>query len=235
MKAAFSRSDISIDDCAYLNRGRWGNADLYRHLAEGREWVVKDFRCCPPVIRRLWGSVMVRRELRALRRLDGIRGIPRYAFRLDAYALCYQYMPGATLAEADPGRTPPEFFETLEKMVRQMHSRGICHLDIRYRRNILVLSDGLPGLIDFQSHLDVSRLPAVLRRWLEQADLSGVYKHWCVRWPGTLTADRLQLLRSADRRRGMWIFKGYGLRLKPRKKRNYGPAVDKEREREGAF
>jgi len=228
MEACFSRKDIELTDAAFLNRGRWGNADLYRHRAEGRDWVVKDFRHCPPFVRHLWGAVMVHRELLALRRLDGIDGLPQGAFRLDRYALCYEFMPGVTLAEATPEQTPPAFFEALEDMVKQMHARGVCHLDIRYRRNILVLSNGSPGLIDFQSHLSATRAPAALRRWLEAADLSGVYKHWHGRHPGTITQDRLALLEAADRRRQWWVFKGYGLRVKPKRRQTYTSDIEKK-------
>ena len=222
METVFSRADIELVDGAYLNKGRWGNADLYRFQYRGGEWVVKDFRHCPPLVRDLWGAVMVRRELLALRRLAGIPGVPQKAFRLDRYALCYEYMQGTVLADVPNDRTPPSFFEALEDRVRQMHARGLCHLDIRYRRNILVLIDGSPGLLDFQSHLGIGRLPAFLRRWLEEADLSGVYKHWWGRCPGTISEDRLRLLRAADRRRGMWVLKGYGLRLKPKRQQDYG-------------
>ena len=55
----------------------------------------------------------------------------------------------------------------------EMHRRGIAHLDLRYRRNVLILEDGTPGVIDFQTCVWLDRLPRPVREWLKQVDLSG--------------------------------------------------------------
>lgn len=225
----FARSQLADMQPRLVNKGRWGNATLTLVQHERQPWIVKDFRGCPPVVRHVWGLFMVRRELLALDRLDGIPGLPQNAFRMDAYALAYRFMPGTTLRDTPADGTPPEYFRALEAMVKRMHERGVVHLDIRYRRNVLVLDDGSPGLVDFQSHLRIDRLPRFLQRWLRGADLSGVYKHWCRRHPATLGPEQQKVLRAADRRRRFWRIKGYGFHWKRRRKRRYEKYLEEMR------
>ena len=59
-----------------------------------------------------------------------------------------------------------------------MHARNLVHLDIRNRRNILVTDDGKPSLLDFQSCLNLERIPNFFHNILIDIDFSGVYKNW---------------------------------------------------------
>jgi hypothetical protein len=52
-------------------------------------------------------------------------------------------------------------------------------------------------------------MPRSLRRWLEDMDLSGVYKKW-QRWqPDTLGKARLDSLDRLNRWRRWWLVRGY--------------------------
>jgi hypothetical protein len=122
--------------------------------------------------------------------------VPADAFVIDANAFADRDMGGTPMHEAAAGAADGRFFRRLERLVWRMHRRGMAHLDLRYRRNILVLDDGSPGVVDFQSAVCLDRLPRKLKRFLRRVDLSGVYKHWCHRDPGTLGARRLAILAS---------------------------------------
>ncbi|MCC7547971.1 MAG: hypothetical protein IT532_09405 [Burkholderiales bacterium] len=192
-----------------LNQGRWANAVLYLVEHGGERWVVKDFAARPWLVRATIGRLFVAREHDALHRLQGIAGVPRDPFRLDAYAVAYRYVAGNTLTRSTLDGRYGEFFSDLERLVQQIHSIGLVHLDSRNSRNILVTDDARPVLIDFQSHLGTRRMPRALRRWFEEYDMAGVYKHWARRSPDTIDAARLEHLQAMNRWRRFWILRGY--------------------------
>jgi RIO-like serine/threonine protein kinase len=110
------------------------------------------------------------------------------------------------------------FFRRLETLVHAMHRRHIVHLDIRNRRNVLVSEKGGPGLLDFQSSLNLDHVPRRLHRFLKEIDISGVYKLWELNDPASMDAERKARLAAVNRKRGLWVFKGYplGTRKAPR-------------------
>ena len=219
MQKAFTRRDLQNGDYTVLARGRWANADLFLFVKDGVTWVVKDFSPCAPLIRKTVGPLMVKREYRALSRLQGIDGIPAAPFVLDRYALCYRFIPGRTLRHAGPRIFAPDFFHAFEALIFRMHKRHIVHLDVRNRRNILVTDTGRPALIDFQSSLDLTHVPKGLHRLLMDIDISGVYKNWHTLRPDLLDADRRARLCAMNRKRSFWIFKGYPLGMKRGRRR----------------
>lgn len=205
----FKRADLRHGRPRILNQGRWANATVFVHDHGGLQWVVKDFHDCPRAYRETLGRLMVSRELSALERLRGLAGVPSGAFRIDAYALAYRFVPGIEMADAGPDRATPEFFLALEAAVLAMHGRNIAHLDLRYGGNILVGEADEPLLLDFQSHVKLGGLPGFLRKVFEKADLAGVYKHWSHRHPDSLGTERLAFLGRANRWRRLWVLKGY--------------------------
>lgn len=212
MAIPFTRQEFSESRPAILSRGRWANADLFRYETGKDTWIIKDFSPCSPPVKYTWGRFMAGRELRALQRLEGIKGMPEKAFCLDQFALCYMFISGTTLKEArKKQKLGPEYFLALEKLVQEMHERNIVHLDIRYMRNILVADDGSPALLDFQSSLLLDKTPRMFHRFLKDIDISGVYKCWRKVNPPSIDAQRLELLADMEKKRSLWIFKGYPL------------------------
>ena len=212
----FTRAQFEQNPGEVLSRGRWANAVLYVHRHAGKVWVVKDFRPRAFAVRNTIGRLLIHREMRALRRLGGIAGVPAGAFRLDAHALAYRFAPGVSLNEAELGPRAVDFFSRLERLLGEVHAvGGILHLDVRNARNVLVTERGEPVLLDFQSHLGTAWMPARLRLWGERFDLAGVYKHWERRSPETLGAARAELLARVNWWRRLWVLRGYfGMRRK---------------------
>ncbi len=211
MERPFCRKEFLSGSYKILSRGRWANADLYLYRQGGVDWVIKDFAPCPFWVRRTWGRIMVRREYRALSRLNRIPGIPEEPFILDENAVCYRHIPGKTLRKTPAESISEVYFYGLEQLVGMMHDRRMVHLDIRNRRNILVTDEGKPALLDFQSSLNLERVPRFLHGLLKEIDLSGVYKSWQSKQPESLDSARMARLSAMEKKRCLWFFKGYPL------------------------
>lgn len=206
----FTRKQFEQAPGEVLSRGRWANAVLRLHRHGGERWVVKDFRPRTFAVRNTIGRLLIRREMRALRRLAGVAGVPAGAFRLDAHALAYIFIPGVPLSHADLGQRAADFFARLERLLGEVHAvGGFVHLDVRNGRNVLVTDEGQPVLLDFQSCIGTRLMPAPLRRWAERQDLAGVYKHWERKSPESLGEARRGLLARANWWRRLWPLRGY--------------------------
>jgi len=215
----FTRADLEQGPCKRLSEGRWANAVLYRFEHRGTSWVIKDFGSRSLLVRNVIGRLLVRREVSGLRRVDGIAGAPSGAFRVDAYALAYRFVPGVSLRLTARAAIGPDYFPLLESDLLEMHaSARLVHLDLRNAHNILVGDDGTPSLLDFQSYLSTRWLPSPLRRFLERIDLAAIYKHWARRSPETMGAERTEALASMNRLRPIWVLRGYIGESRPRKK-----------------
>jgi RIO-like serine/threonine protein kinase len=125
----------------------------------------------------------LRREARAYRRLEGLEAVPRLLGQLDTAALVIEYRPGVLLSRSLAGQLPGTFLVELQGAITEMHRRGVVHLDLRHRSNILASPDGRPVLLDFASALrfDSStwwgRVGVRLLGWLDRRAL----KKWQVR------------------------------------------------------
>ena len=205
----FSREDFNKNERKLLRNGQWANARVDLVHINGRDWTVKDFSSRAWWVRNTIGRFLIRRELRVLKQLQGIEGISQDAFRVDAYAMATQFVPGTILAHIKSKEVPVEFFPQLEALVQLMHSRNLVHLDIRGPKNLLLRPDGTPGIIDFQSSLSTRWLPHFLRQILEDIDIGGVYKRWKLWQPQTLTEERHCRLDRSNRFRRYWLLRGY--------------------------
>lgn len=204
-----TRAALATAPTRLLRDGRWANAQVFKVDAGGRAWVVKDFSRRRPWVRHTIGRLLLARELRALRRLVGIDGVPQHAFRIDADAIAAEFIPGVTLGQVAPGEMREPFFIELERLLAAVHARGVVHLDTRGTGNLLRRPDGRPALIDFQAWLDTRWMPASLRRWFGQLDMAGVYKRWLQHDPDSMGAERRAVYERMTRWRRLWIARGY--------------------------
>lgn len=204
----FTREEFEKAERVCIQKGRWGNADVWRVSLRG-EWIVKDFSrraCC---VRWFFGSWLIARESHILKVLAHIDAVVEYAFRIDRYAFVEPCFDGRPLSRMRPGEVEVPFLERLEAVIRAMHAQKIVHLDLRNANNILIAHDGTPCVLDFQSAISTRWLPAKLRQRLEWIDLSGVYKHWARLAPGTMDEARERILLWQVRNRRWWRIRGY--------------------------
>jgi hypothetical protein len=166
-----------------LHRGNARNPDVLLVQIPGGRAVVKDFAPRGAFVRRVLGPLIHGREIRAYRALEGSEAVPRFLGRIDGLAFAVEYRPGRRMSRKLAGQVPSAFLEDLERVIRAMHERGVAHLDLRHRSNVMVDGDGRPVLIDFASavcfrpgslaaRLILPRLAAVdlgaLRKWRQR-------------------------------------------------------------------
>jgi protein-S-isoprenylcysteine O-methyltransferase Ste14 len=207
--AGFEREVLDRAERRLLREGQWANARVELVHIGGLDWTVKDFSPRSWWVRNSIGRFLLARELRALQRLHGLTGVTADSFRIDDFALAARFLPGRSLAQVRPDEVTSDYFLQLEALVRSMHATGLVHLDIRGPKNLLLMPDGTPGIIDFQSSLSTRWMPARLRRVLEDGDLSGIYKRWNAWQPDTLDEERRKTLYRSNRLRRLWPFRGY--------------------------
>ncbi len=212
---AFGRAQLASAERELLRDGRFANARVERVCIDGAGWIFKDFSTRSFFVRQGIGRFLLGREVRALRRLEGIPGIPSMAFRVDAFAMAARFVPGRTLARVEATEVSTAYLTALEALLRQVHARGLVHLDTRGGGNLLMMPDGAPGIIDFQAALSTRWMPRGLREWFEAMDLSGVYKKWQQWQPESMGEARRASFERLNRWRRFWVLRGYfGLRKK---------------------
>jgi predicted Ser/Thr protein kinase len=181
---------------------------------DGRRAVLKDYRRKNAITRNLIAPALVRRESDVLRHLDGVPGIPRLHAVIDDLALVTEYIEGQ-----HPGRfekLPDETFRRLAATVRAMHDRGVAHLDLRQKKNILIDRDLRPWLIDFANAMIVKPASPLRPMFAKLCaiDDGALTKFKARYWPHLLTdTDREAMKRQRFLRR-LWPFSPHTDRAK---------------------
>ena len=193
-----------------VKRGPWGKADILRLSYDGGEAILKDFSAKSAPVRWL-GKRQLRRERRALDRLAGVSGVPAVLGDLPPHGLFLQPMRGEAITRwrRRPRPEIPPMLERLAALVERIHARGVAHLDLRKRDNILVAADGTPSVIDFNA--SVAFRPGSLGARLLFPVLRAVDRSALLKWKALLLPDQLT---PGERRRHrrmtlirrLWIF-----------------------------
>ena len=202
--AGLTRAALAEREVTLLHRGGGRNPDVFLVDLGGRRVVVKDFSPRARWVREIWGRFLLRRELEAYRALEGLDCVPRVLGRIDALAFAVEYRPGRRMSRRLAGELPPGFPARLEAAVRAMHRRGVVHLDLRHRSNVLADERGDPVLIDFASAICLRPegwLGRALLPWLARIDLRAVAK-WRQRLGGEATSAPDPGAAPSDARRG---------------------------------
>lgn len=210
IKKKLQREDIKIENLKILNKGKFANAFVYRYKDSELDYTIKDFYHCPYLIRITFGRIMAKIEYNTLNKLNGIEGIAPEVHMLSPYTIAFSYITGKPLkAYTKTKSVPPEFFYKMEKLVSEMHSRDIVHLDLRNLGNIIRGDDGKPYVIDFQSSISTKRFPTKVRTVLENSDISGIYKSWKSVCSEPLPEEKEEFLEEFNNIRKLWVLRGY--------------------------
>jgi serine/threonine protein kinase len=171
--------------------------------------VIKDFAHKAWWVR--WtGRLQISRECRAYARLGSMPGVPRLVGRVDAHALALELIEGEELAFS-PRRLEHgvEFLEQLRRIVSSMHARGLAHLDLRNRENVMLDASGRVCIVDLASAIWF-RPGGLAHRlffgWFKFTDDSAILK-WKDRLrAGEYTEREREFLRRFSILRMLWIF-----------------------------
>lgn len=198
------------------DKGGFLSPTIRRVVHDGHAAVMKDYRTKNVLTRRILAPALVRREFAILRHLDGVPGIPRAYAVVDGPALVTEFVDGRHIGKFRPGELPDDMFRRLAETVAAMHARGVAHLDLRQKKNILIADR--PYIIDFANAVLVgskSPLRAVFAR-LKRVDETGLLKFKARTWPHLLTETDRETLRRHRSLRSWWIFSPHTDREKDR-------------------
>ena len=186
------------------DKGRFLSPVITLVSHEGRPAVLKDYHSKNPVTNVL-APILVRREFKILRHLEGIRGIPRAYAVVGRMGLLMEYIEGKTLGKYRAGELPDAFFGLFRDTVHAMHRRGVVHLDLRQKKNIMV-SDGHPWLLDFANAVRARGFSAELKA----VDESALLKFKKRNFPHLLTGKDRKALEGHRFLRRFWVFSARG-------------------------
>ena len=147
-----TREELRRRTIAVLRRGGWANADVLLVRGDRGLVVVKDYGG-GPATRRILGRRLVARELRAYGRLVDHPAVPQLLGRIDREAFALEHRGGPHLSSRRPWTFTPAFGRALDEAVKELHRRGVVHLDLGHRTNVRADMRGRPVLIDFASAL----------------------------------------------------------------------------------
>ena len=190
-----------------LIKGGFGKPDLSRVEVRDQTLMVKDVRRKSFFSRWTLGLWLIHKEWKIYFRLAGIKGIPKAVGRIDRFAFAMEFVPGRPIERGEA--LPPSFFSNLEHLLRDVHSRGVVHLDLRHKGNILLSEEGEIYVIDFNSSFSF-REKGLFRRFLfpilRWVDYGGLLKLKQRVSPSLMTPEELSFLRRFNRLRRLWIF-----------------------------
>lgn len=150
MSARQGHEERAAAQAAVLRESSPTRPRVWMLTVDGERLVVKDFGPNRWFFRQVVGRFLVWREKRALLRLRGIRGIPRFHGTLKGPALVMEAFEGRSLERPEEiGPLPAGFFEAAEALLRAIHARGTAHCDLKRATNFLLGPDGLPYIIDW--------------------------------------------------------------------------------------
>ena len=164
------RSDFECAIVRVVHRGRGYQSSVYVAELDGCCVAVKDFAQTSRAFRRWVAPFLVRRECAALRRLQGVPGVPRFYGRIDRLALAMEYIEGRPLDTFAQGQLPAEAFARAQEVIDAIHARGVSHGDLKRRSNLLLTPDGEIYLIDFATAIIDDFGKSWLQRELARVD-----------------------------------------------------------------
>ncbi len=201
-----NRKDIG-NNLTCITKGSFGKPDLNRVEVEGRTLMVKDVSRKNLFFRWTLGLWLIHKEWGIYSQLKGVQGVPQAIERIDRFAFAMEFVPGRPIERGEI--LPSSFFLHLEQVLREVHKRGVVHLDLRHKGNILVSEKGEPFLIDFNSSFYYKekgvfrRLLFPLLRWVDYGGLLKLKERIS---PSLMTSQELIFLKRFNRLRKLWIF-----------------------------
>lgn len=154
--------------------------DVLLIKVQGDEAVLKDYSFSDTWFRRFIAPLLVYREIRSLRMLDGIEGVPRLYRVYNKHAFLIEAINGIAASQKKTGELDSAFFKRMVELINRIHERGVAHCDLRSAGNTIVTEDQHPWLVDFVASVHQGSRWNVVTRWLFRqfvaADQSAVLK-----------------------------------------------------------
>lgn len=153
---------------------------------------------------------LLKRELAILGRIQGLPGMPTLLEVVDADAFTMAPSQGEPMTEEAFRQAPRALADQLLSLASAMHARGVFHLDLRQRQNLLVDADGQMAVIDFGASWAPNPLArALFGRLLASVDRSAAWKYLARFAPEELSLAEAEELLRGLRRRKLWVVSPY--------------------------
>lgn len=163
-----------------------------RHLGAATRWIAR------------W---LLARELRVLERVAGLERVPGLLGSIDRDAIALTFTPGKPLDAESFRERPRELAEQLLAVIEAMHARGVFHLDLHQRKNLLIDEAGRLCILDFGAALAPPRLVRFLVGWyLRWVDRHAAVKFLARFAPHVLTAEEARSVLRYGVLRRFWPF-----------------------------
>ena len=118
---------------------------------EGKNAVLKDYSNSGKGFRLFVAPFLVYREIKTLRVLQNVDGIPGVVRKVSNVAFLMEYLPAERIRFVREQLNWQEFISKTEYLVEKLHEQGVVHGDLRNATNILVDSQQNPVFVDFVS------------------------------------------------------------------------------------
>jgi predicted Ser/Thr protein kinase len=174
------RADLPSRILRVIHKGRGMQSSVYLVEVDGQRAAVKDFSQTPARFRTFVAPLLVSREIKALKALDGTPGVPRFYGRIDKWAFALEFIEGTPVADFPEGALPHSVFPRVQEAIDAIHARGVSHGDLKRRSNLIVTPDERVVLIDFAAALVGGRRFNPFVNWLQkrmaEIDDKAIYK-----------------------------------------------------------
>lgn len=184
-------------------------ADLLRWDAGATRLLIKDVSR-RPLWARWWGRWQLAREAAVYRHLAGVDGVPAFCRRIDRDALALARVGEKRLIEAtDRFTRGARHLARLRRTVEALHARGVAHLDLRGRHNVVVDDEGRATIVDFGAAVRLrpgGLLHRILFDRLARVDRTALLKWQRTLLIGPLDRAEQRRWRADQRRRALWPF-----------------------------
>lgn len=188
-----------------LSRGSPLKPAVFRLETADGACIVKDVRSAPAWSRWL-ARYLLKRERRVLNKIAGVEGVPQILADLQPDVLVMDLLPGKPLRAEAFEQDPRGLANCLRLRIEAIHRRGVFHLDLRQRENVLVAGPATAYLVDFGAALAPGRLGRWLwGRLLAWVDHQAVLKYLARHAPEELSKVEAQSLLRALRWRRLWF------------------------------
>ncbi|CUH63333.1 serine/threonine protein kinase [Thalassovita gelatinovora] len=147
---------------------------------------------------------LARKEVRGLRAVQGIEGVP-VLLAADKAGILRIWSKGTPLHLAKP--SDPLWFHDAKRLLRDMKRRGVCHNDIAKPQNWLMTPDGRAAVIDFQL-ASVHKRRGKLFRIAAREDLRHMLKQKRAFAPHLLTPTEKKMLARKSLPSRIWMATG---------------------------
>lgn len=91
---------------------------------------------------------MLHHEYAVYKKLENFSAVPKCYGLIDNQYLVLQYIHGLPIRQGRP-QDEAQYFEQMFQAIARMHERGVAHMDLKKKDNLLVVDGNEPCVIDF--------------------------------------------------------------------------------------